>query len=154
MSDGTFTPHSIIFTKPEFLFRLRTSFAPGDLIVAIRPDGSVEFGPGYTTLDEASRRFWEHMGRLPMKLAEAEAENAAWRKATGYSDPEALDFYLGRAGVDAHEKVWVEMLEKRAAEVERLRGLLLEVRAATWRGDLYERIAAALDALPVREVKP
>lgn len=120
MSDKIVGVASISYTKPEFLFRLCTSFAPGDLIVAIRPDGSVEFGPGYTTLDEASRRFWEHIGRLPMKLAEAEAENAAWRKATGYSDPEALDFYLGRAGLPAHEKVWTEMLEKRAAEVERL----------------------------------
>ena len=120
MSDSTIGSTPIIFTQPEYLFRLCTSFAPGDLIVAIRRDGSAEFGPGYTTLDEASRRFWEHMGRLPMKLAEAEAENAAWRRATGYSDPEALDSYLGRAGIDAHLKVWTEMLEKRAAEVERL----------------------------------
>lgn len=30
------------------------------------------------------------------------AERDAWRKVTGYTDPEALDFSLGRAGVDYH----------------------------------------------------
>ena len=34
-----------------------------ELVVAVKPDGSVEFGPGYTTTEQAARDFWQILGR-------------------------------------------------------------------------------------------
>lgn len=48
----------------------------------------------------------EERGHMWKARAEkAEAEVAAWRRATGRDDAEALDFELGRAGIDAHLRV-------------------------------------------------
>ena len=35
----------------------------GDLVVSVKYDGSVEYGPGFTTKEAATRQFWETMGR-------------------------------------------------------------------------------------------
>lgn len=34
-----------------------------EMVVTIRYDGSVEYGPGFTTDEDACRLFWEAMGR-------------------------------------------------------------------------------------------
>ncbi len=34
-----------------------------EMIVGIKPDGSVEYGPGYTTTEQSARDFWEILGR-------------------------------------------------------------------------------------------
>lgn len=56
------------------------------LVATIHPDGRVEFGPGYTTDDDVSRRLWTCFGQLPAKLAKAEQENSILRGFIAKSD--------------------------------------------------------------------
>lgn len=70
----------------------------------------------------------EEKGNVWKARAEkAEAEVAAWRRATGRDDAETLDFELGRAGIDVHLRVlegqrdeWRKRAEGLGAENERL----------------------------------
>jgi hypothetical protein len=63
-----------------------------------------------------------------MTNEELEKEIALWKRATGYDDPEDLDFFLGRAGVLNQFDVLNKMLADANKEKEQLRALLGETR--------------------------
>jgi hypothetical protein len=48
----------------------------------------------------------------------------AWRRATGYDDPETLDSYLGRAGIDHHFRVFSALDNKHLAQRDEARDAL------------------------------
>ena len=54
--------------------------------------------------------------RFVVGLDALRAEVALWKKVTGRDDAEALDFELGRAGIDTHLKVLMELRDKACAE--------------------------------------
>jgi len=61
----------------------------------------------------------EHF-RAVTESARKDAEIAAWKRATGRDDPEALDLKLGRAGIDTHLRV---LMEQRDEWMKRAEGL-------------------------------
>ena len=55
------------------------------------------------------------------RAQQAEAEVQEWKRATGYSDPEALYFSLGRAGIDYHLGVLIKLRDNAVAAAEQLK---------------------------------
>lgn len=49
------------FTVPSLATSSPSIYAANKLIVTIRPDGSIEYGEGYTP-DAAAKAFWDAMG--------------------------------------------------------------------------------------------
>lgn len=54
--------YSFTNQKPDYLIQIMAwPYENGEMLVGIKPDGQIEYGPNYTP-DEAARRFWEAIG--------------------------------------------------------------------------------------------
>jgi hypothetical protein len=70
---------------------------------------------------DVEREFAEYRNATILEIDRLAAELAAWRKATGRDDPEALDMELGRAGLDHHFNAILAWRDTAYAEIERLK---------------------------------
>ena len=53
----------IELTQPATYWVVALYNEKSEMIFGVKLDGSVEFGPGFTTKDEAAREFWKLLGR-------------------------------------------------------------------------------------------
>jgi hypothetical protein len=50
-------------TDKTVVYVIQLTNEKSEMIVGVKPDGSIEFGPGFTTVDQASKTFWETLGK-------------------------------------------------------------------------------------------